>query len=1412
MAEPFECEEVADPLPSSHFRSPIPQNAISSTDLSSAGAATRPMPQADDLPTEDGSEIRVLVVYTPAREAAEGGVAGIRALIDLFIQSANQAFEDSGINPRLVLARAAKIDYVETGRDLHRLVRPDDGHLDEVHSLRNEHTADLVHLLSVQKGGTPLGSAKRMASESLLHEKDNAFAVTASSRERTFTHEIGHNFGVGHDRYQYPTGIHTFIYPFAFGYVNKSAFEPGAPETARWQTVMAYPFRCGAAGLSCESLLRFSNPDQSHLGDALGVSADSTTTGVNGPADARLTINRTARWVGSFRSEACSNFTVSQQELFAGFDGGEVTVEVAAAPGCVWEAVSQSEFLSIASDERSAGSGIVSIRVSPNRSGGERNETVTVAGKTITVRQPATSGGICGRSTAVIQTITSAAGYSDVAQCDQVTGEDLARIATLSLADQGIGSLKAGDFGGLSNLKSLDLRRNQLTELPEDLFAGLSNLQTISFESNRLRQLPARLFAGLASLEQLNLFGNELAQLPEGLFAGLSRLESVTIGSNRISSLPGGLFAGLSNLKLIKLSVNDIVALQAGLFTGLSSLERMDFRSNEITELPAGLFSGLSRLESLDLSSNRIMALPDGSFADLRILEELNLNQNRITDLTEEQLSGLSNVAVLRLSNNRLTKLPEGLFAGLGNLNRLDLCWNQLSQLPPGILSGLIRLTRIDLCHNRLSQLPPGLFNGLTALETIDFSSNAVSPLPLSLSLEKVGESQIKAVVQPGAPSALVLPISVSSAGEIEGGMTNATIPAGASESALLEIVRVTGSRQAASVDIGNIPKINANHTGYSYARNPSLPIRVLPSLQVSDARLADLSLSEASLDPAFSAGTLRYTAVVGNRVAEATVTPTASNADAAVAFLDANDSPLADVDGNKEGHQMDLQAGENTIKVRVTSEDSTASQTYTLVVTRDSAGNICGRTEQVREAILEAIGTVDDCSNVSEAQLKQITLLNLTRKNLQSLKSGDFEGMTSLDNLWLSRNQLTVLPDDIFSRLSALKYLSLDFNQFTTLPESVFSELTALQELNLRGNRFAILPAGVFSGLSALEWLGLAFSTMDTVTTGNFSNLTSLKTLELRANRLTSLPSGAFTGLSMLETLDLGSNRLTSLPGDVFAGLSSLQDLDLYRNQFSSLPDGLFSGLNALESLTLEQNPVDPIPFQISLEKVGDSQLKAVMPIGAPFAIEVPVSISGAGELANDADKITIPAGAVNSAPLLVTRLAGTTAPVTADIGLLPGLPASHSGYVLQKGGALPQAILPSTSPMQDASLRYLAVGEGALEPSFVSGTTSYAVVVANAVSSITFSPTASNQNAAVAYLDASDGALADADTSAGGHQVNLDEGENNIKIQVTSEDGTQVRNYTIMVNRNRLPEITSASSLFVNENDIEVVTLSAS
>ena len=313
----------------------------------------------------------------------------------------------------------------------------------------------------------------------------------------------------------------------------------------------------------------------------------------------------------------------------------------------------------------------------------------------------------------------------------------------------------------------------------------------------------------------------------------------------------------------------------------------------------------------------------------------------------------------------------------------------------------------------------------------------------------------------------------------------------------------------------------------------------------------------------------------------------------------------------------------------------------------------VCDRTTQVRDGIVTAAG-VDDCSDVTDAHLAAIITLNLKSKGIETLKNGDFDGLSALKFLNLSSNDLSSLPSGILDNQTALKGLYLGSNQLLSLPSGIFNNQTALTSLYLTSNDLSSLPSGIFD------------------------NLTALTDLSLGSNDLSSLPSGIFNKLTTLTSLSLGSNDLSSLPSGIFDNLTALTTLYLGSNRISSLPSGIFTNLTALEKLYLNNNEVSPLPLTVSLEKVAEGQFKATVPAGAPFEIVLPLTITN-GSISGGASNIIISAGSVESSSLTVNRTTGTTAAVTVDIGTLPGRPTGHGGYALVKSTGLPLEVFGS-------------------------------------------------------------------------------------------------------------------------------------
>ena len=259
----------------------------------------------DSTMADDGSTVDVLVVYTNGARSAAGGTSSIESEIDLAITETNNGYSNSDVNHRVNLVHTAEVTYSETSNatDVNRLQATNDGYMDNVHTLRDTHKADIVILLTT----TGSGRVYEIMSPVSSSFENKAFGVvnrTYSTGNYTFGHEIGHLMSARHD--WYVDNTNNSPYTYNHGLVN-------APD--RWRTVMAYGSECSP---SCTRILYWSNPNKTYGGDPMGVAE-----GQSNAADNHKTLNNTAYTVANFR---LSGGTPPAGNLAQAIDNDNLTV------------------------------------------------------------------------------------------------------------------------------------------------------------------------------------------------------------------------------------------------------------------------------------------------------------------------------------------------------------------------------------------------------------------------------------------------------------------------------------------------------------------------------------------------------------------------------------------------------------------------------------------------------------------------------------------------------------------------------------------------------------------------------------------------------------------------------------------------------------------------------------------------------------------------------------------------------------------------------------------------------------------------------------------------------------------------------------------------------------------------------
>ncbi len=602
-------------------------------------------------------------------------------------------------------------------------------------------------------------------------------------------------------------------------------------------------------------------------------------------------------------------------------------------------------------------------------SDGELSDTITVIISVIDVNDTTFSAGfvpVADRTPEVRDAIVAA--VPNVTVAANVTESQVGAITSLNLRGKGISSLKTGDFSGMTALTSLNLFRNSLSSLPQGIFDGLTALTSLRLGGNAVDPIPLIVSLQQVGDGQFNAVistgapfsiilpisvtngsissGGTSVTIPQGSMESATFTVSGTPGSTTsptvsIGTLPSlptqhfGYSLALSNVCNRTEAVAEAIASAAGVSdcsavteTELAMITSLDLSNAFITSLNAGDLDGMFSLKTLYLDNNDLSSLPAGVFDDLVSLGSLHLNGNKLTTIPNGIFSNLTSLTNLYLQSNDLSSLSSAAFNGLSSLSSINLQNNDFTSLPGGIFNGMPYLSSILLSNNRLTSLPNGIFSGLTQLSQLHLrgNPNAASTLSLTVTLQKVGTNQLKAVAPTGAPFDMMIPIKVTN-GTVVGGSTTLVIPIGSVESRPITVSRTRGTVTAVTADIGTpLPSLPSKHNGYAVVKASTLPLEVLPPLNKPPVFKDGANTVRAIAENTAAGTNIGDPVTATDQDANDTLTYTLGGTDAASFSIDSTTGQL------KTSASLDFET-KSSYTVTLTVSDGLATDTITVTI-----------------------------------------------------------------------------------------------------------------------------------------------------------------------------------------------------------------------------------------------------------------------------------------------------------------------------------------------------------------------------------------------------------------------------------------------------------------------------------------------
>lgn len=256
--------------------------------------------------------------------------------------------------------------------------------------------------------------------------------------------------------------------------------------------------------------------------------------------------------------------------------------------------------------------------------------------------------------------------------------------------------------------------------------------------------------------------------------------------------------------------------------------------------------------------------------------------------------------------------------------------------------------------------------------------------------------------------------------------------------------------------------------------------------------------------------------------------------------------------------------------------------------------------------------------TGLKEINFPRLKELDLRACSIQVLGGFIFEGMSTLEALYIGENEIVYIDANAFTGLDSLIHLDFsrneayddigNFKSLTTETFYVFEHLKNLSSLDFSYTKMSHRHTSIFkvlgSKLSRLSLCETGLTDLD----DDFFNETSLRILDVSGNNgVLSRPnvlrgledtlevlyakqsglrsSDIFKGFHRLQILALPMNELNTFSTEVAQTLTSLQILDMDKNRLTSWFGQVFSLMPDLELLSLRDNNLNVITEKMIID-----------------------------------------------------------------------------------------------------------------------------------------------------------------------------------------------------------------------------------